>query len=191
MRALIIENQWDVDNDIKAFLKDHADMFTSVREELYCAHRHLEEFVPMIMESDAIIVASTFMDKDQLEDYVDAFLDGPFKDLPMKFYICNFVYHLTKWKRSWDSERELRGKIAQLVQNGREILCFSTSYGTGTTTDDFNYMNEDRERSVTGIHPLQYSKEHDIFYTADRYDTLECILKEENDAKERKAKKSV
>ncbi len=50
MKAIIIENEYTVDESILAFLKDNPNLFESVQEELYCLHRNTKYLVPENLE---------------------------------------------------------------------------------------------------------------------------------------------
>lgn len=63
MKAIIIENEYEVDESIQAFLKDNPSLFSEVQEELYCLHRDVRGLIPEILNNDAIITASTWMYK--------------------------------------------------------------------------------------------------------------------------------
>lgn len=67
MKTLIIENQYDVDPEIHGFVRDNRELFSKVTEMINAHNRDPEEVISKIVENEAIIVKSTFMDKEQLE----------------------------------------------------------------------------------------------------------------------------
>lgn len=184
MKGLVIENEFTVDESVQAFLKDNPTLFTEVDEQLYCLQRGLEEMKHYILENDAIIVASTFMYKDQLEDYLDAFLNPKFPK-KMTFYIHGLIRKLNGWKYDsiWSDEKELFEKVKQLMENGHKIYEFGEDYDAKEVVDDLNFSHKERSRHMYTEQTVKYSKEHDLFYTG-KYD-LKDLIKEFKNKKEK------
>jgi len=86
MKALIIENEYDVDSSIRAFLKDNPSLFESVNEQTFCKHREMMDLARFIHEADAIIIATTWMYKDQVIEYLD-FSDKKKEDIRGPFTV--------------------------------------------------------------------------------------------------------
>lgn len=93
MKGLIIENEYFVPAELEGFIKDNPELFPNgidvdVDVKTSCLHRKMEDIARFIPDADAIIVMSTFMYKDQLENYVAAFASGKFGK--KKFYCYRF-----------------------------------------------------------------------------------------------------
>lgn len=149
MTAIIIENEWTIDKSVKAFLKDNPDLFTHVIEEKYCLERDIKEILPGILESDAIIAASTWMYKDQLEDYLDKLLEISDRKT-YKVYVRFLTRNLNQWKfskHSWMRYPHLVEKIQKLLDKGFELYEFHEDYGTGFFKDELaEYPSIGREK---------------------------------------------
>lgn len=92
MKALVIENQYEVDLEIETFIDD-SDLFESVKYAIGSSHRNPKELVEYLEERDALVAASTFMDKDQLEEIAEliAKLEGK------KIFLHRFEDKLSEW----------------------------------------------------------------------------------------------
>lgn len=164
MKAIIIENEYEVDVDIQAFLKDNPTLFSEVQEELYCLHRSREELLPGIISSDAILVASTWMYKDQLEDFLDVFISG--KITPKEIFAHNITDTLNNWvKEGWKGEKQIMEKIFKMLDNGWIIYSFHKDYNNEKEVfDDLNCFNREEGRYPFTYIQVKYSKEHNFFY---------------------------
>jgi hypothetical protein len=196
MKAVVIENEYDVDNAVKAFVKDNPELFTEVKEFTFAQHRQ-EEIVETVLKSDAIIVATTFMYKDQVEDYLDAFLKPEF---PLKtIYVHTLLYRLNEWKRGWGEEKALFDKIKQVLKKGFKIYDFREDPdGKQDIMDGLNklqslFISEDEQnlhgRAKMIPFELKYSDEHDLFYIENRYYDLKNQIEDEQEELDRKAKR--
>lgn len=184
MKALIIENEWEVDTYVQAFLKDNPTLFESVQEELHCLSRGPEELVQYVLANDAIIVASTFMYKDQLEDFLDAFLDPKF---PVKKLFVHWITStLNKWKLGWTQEKDLFAKVKQLVKKGCIIYDFGEDNEKSYDIQDDLGFYKGSSRAITGYWEVYYSEEHDLFYTEHSYHNLKSEIEDESDEIKRK-----
>lgn len=163
MKGIIIENEYEVDDSILAFLKDNPTLFAEVQEELYCLHRGEKELIPYIIENDAIIVASTWMYKDQLETFLDGFL---LKEFPIKkIFVHDIVRVLNDWLySSYSSERTLVEKVINLINKGFEIFTFRSDYDSEEIFDDLNWFRKERNRFPYTYKKIKYSKEYNFFY---------------------------
>jgi hypothetical protein len=94
MKALIIENDYTIPGELKGFIKDY-DKFTTIREEVACKHRKLEDLARFLPEAEVLIIMSTFLDKYQLEEFVKALSSEVFGK--KKYFIDNLTYHLNNW----------------------------------------------------------------------------------------------
>lgn len=184
MKAIIIENEYDVDERIQAFLKDNPSLFESVQEELYCLHRSPEGLFQEVMKNDAIIVASTWMYKDQLETFLKAF-NNPQLTKTFSFYISDVLRTLNEWNdplESWRSEPELIQLILGLLKKGNKIYSFFENWDSDIEIiDDLNYMHSERKRNPYESWEVLYDEESNLFYLKDnKYYSLEEV---KNDTK--------
>lgn len=153
MKAIIIENEYEVDVNVQHFLQDYPDLFESVDEQLYCLHRSEEELIKRVMAADAIVVASTWMYKDQLEDFLDGFLTEGFP--PKKVFAYWISKTLNEWKfypESWRREPEIIEKIEALIKKGWEFYDYYSDWTA-------NYIPETASGAWTSTRlPLVYQK---------------------------------
>lgn len=175
MKALIIENEWEVDYSIQAFLKDNPKLFKSVQEELFCIKRPTEQFLPFILNNDAIIVASTWMYKDQLLEFVDGMLNPKFP--PKKIFAHWILNTLNRWKHGNMDERELFLKVKQLLEKGFELFDFDEGDRKKKIVDNLNWCKENISRSLYQHWKVEYSEKDDLFYT--KHWTLKYVKDDE------------
>lgn len=187
MKALIIENEYVPDESILAFIKDNPDEFESVQEELYCLHRSEKELLGYILKNDAVIVASTWMYKDQLRTFLKGLNDPKFPK-KISFYVHRFVRTLNEWKQDgWRGEKDLFAGIKLLLKNEHIIYSYEEDpEGDDSIYDDLNYSHEPRKRSKYIKFLLKYDKDSDLFYTDHQYYTLEKQIEDEKEESLRK-----
>lgn len=166
MKAIIIENEYAVDEYIQAFLQDHPDLFESVDEQLYCLHRSEEGLLEYVLEADAIVVASTWMYKDQLRQFLEGFTHP---DFPPKTIYCHWLSGtLNKWKHSrhsWEREEDIVKMIETLIERGWKFYEFSEDYGTEWIENTIPYARF-HQRQKTVYFPLEYDEETGYYYTS-------------------------
>lgn len=130
MKGLIIENEYRVDAEVLKFLKDNPTLFTEVTELICCLKRENSDIISEVLTHDAIIVASTFMYKDQLNDFLDMFLNPSF---PVKtIFINDIVSKLNNWKYCDDQlsqEPEIFEKVRLLLAKGTTIYNYFDGKG--------------------------------------------------------------
>lgn len=159
MKAIIIENEYTVDESILAFLKDNPNLFESVQEELYCLYRDTKSLVPEILKNDSIIAASTWMYKDQLEEFLDGFLSKGFPTMNIFAHrICNT---LNEWnKEGYLGEKELVSKVVKLLDEGFIIYDFyEDMYSDKSITDSLNIFHKEYIRVPYIYKKIFYNKE--------------------------------
>ena len=100
-KAIIIENDYEIDNMLRGFLKDNPNLFTEVDEQCACKHRPIEDISQYIPAADSIVICSTFMERRQFQQYVEAFATDVFGK-PFKFYIKGFTDELNNWSKTRD-----------------------------------------------------------------------------------------
>lgn len=169
MKGLIIENEYEVDGYIQCFLKDNPRLFESIQEELYCLHRGTESLLPEVLKNDAIIVSSTWMYKDQLDEFLDAFLNPKFPK-KMIFFVHWITRTINEWKNDsiWTTESQDRfNKIKKLIQSGNTIYDFSEDYDYKgpKIMDGLDGYSSKYGRDKYGYWEVKYSKKYDLFYT--------------------------
>ena len=176
--ALVIENEYDVDNQVKAFIKDNQDLFESVDEQCFCLNRSVEGLKSFIIKSNALIIASTFMYKDQLIEYLDLFLSPNFpSQLKYSFFVNDIVMKLNGWiyERPYSEETEIVNKVKQLMKAGHTIYSYS-DIGDQRVTDDLNIFYEEKERNTYVHNEVKYDEIENIFYTDHENSNLESEL---------------
>lgn len=93
MKALIIENQYQKDPEIDGLIKDHPDLFSDVKVITGSIHRKPEELFAEVRMHDALIISSTFMHKDQLEDMAELLAGIANK----KIFVRNLDSKIEEW----------------------------------------------------------------------------------------------
>ena len=175
MKALIIENEYEVDLQIQAFVKDHSDLFSEVEEHIASLHCDLEDIVPYILESDAILVASTWQYKDQLIEFTKAFASGKLGE--KKFYITRFCRDLNRWnekdefgfyKRNYiwpQTLEEIMPMFVKLIQE-QEVYSIESDYDSEYLSDGLDPLcrGGNNNRRPTIYHRISYNEEHDEFH---------------------------
>lgn len=183
MKAIIIENEYEVDERIQAFLKDNSLLFESIQEELYCLHRSPEGLFQEIMKNDAIIVASTWMYKDQLEQFLIGF-NNPQLTKTFNFYISDVLRTLNEWNdpQDWKREPELIKLIHNLLNKGNKIFSFNENWNSDVEIiDDLNFTHLERKRGLYKSWEVSFDEESNLFYLKDnKYYSLEEV---KNDTK--------
>lgn len=175
-KVLIIENEYDLDNSIQAFLKDNPGLFESVNQQTFCLNRKVEDLFRFVPEVDTIMIATTFMYKDQVISYCKKFLSLPNEtEYKFNFFVFRCCRTFNEWKsktESWQEEKELRELIIELLARGHKIYDYHEDHDKPSDIDDgLNYPIQ--FRSPYTYHELSYSYEHDVFYSkSDQYLTL-------------------
>lgn len=183
MKALIIENERSIEYSVKAFLKDNPDLFEDVDDEMYCLDRQTEDLLPKILASDALIVSSTWLYKDQLNDYLDAFLNPKFPK-KMKFYIHQFTWQVNDWQyndSTFMREPELFQKIKGILAAGHTIYDFFEDPKTRAGSDVIDNLNISHELHSRGKYvafEMKYSKREDMLYIPHEYYNLKSNIEE-------------
>jgi hypothetical protein len=187
LKALIIENEYEIPGEIKGFLKDNPHLFAEVKEELFCKERPLRDVARSLIDRDAIIVMSTFIYKWQIEEYIQAFAQGPLSHKPYKFFIFDFINDINEWnEKREDGSFNLSESfnylevnmvyLKRFVKQGRVFSIHEDHDSPETTRDTFwpgcsqllADPDEVRERSLWGYKKVCYSDENDQFYLEDQ-----------------------
>jgi len=162
MNAIILENEYQIDSNVLALLKSNPTLFTSVKEYICCKNRTLDELKQPILDCDAIVLASTFMYLDQLNEFLDAFLNPNFP--PKAIYVNDITGQLNMWKYS-DSdlfkEEEIFDKVRKLLAKGFKLYCNYDGMG-----------GLDKGRKV--VSEVQYSMINAVFYDDERDEEM-CV----------------
>ncbi len=100
LRALVIENHSEPTNTVRDFctnaLGDH--MFRRVEYWCNALHDTLELMMIGLLKSDAIVIQSQWLYKDQLEMFVNALVNHP--ELQKKQFVF-FIWHLLNTANDW------------------------------------------------------------------------------------------
>lgn len=163
MKAIVLENDWHPDVVIGGFLKDNPDLFESVDIQTYIKDRDPKSIIPNILVADAILVASTFIYKDQLEDFLDLFLSEGFPT--KKLYIQRAATQLNDWKTdpSWLHNEIYEEKTAKILEKGFELFDVREDHDTEFFEDEFVYFPGSKRNKYT-YYPVLYSKEIGCYY---------------------------
>lgn len=179
LKALIIENEFTIPKELKGFIKDNKQLFGTVMEEVACLHRPLEDIARFIIKADAILASSTWMYKDQLEMFVEAFVTQKFGK-PYKFYLHpGFCDQLNKWNKKtntgqyeyycyFDNCAKFVASIKKLVQE-QEVYDIKPDYEAGETKkDEFHQGILDNglkeKRFPYKAVRIAYDEKKDLFY---------------------------
>lgn len=136
MKALVIENQYEVDPEIEAFIDD-SDLFESIRYAIGSSHRKPEELVEYLQDREALIAASTFMNKDQLEEMAELIsnLEGK------KIFLHRFESKLEDWMKEehtyhfydWEKFKE----NLKLIFERNEVYSFEEDWDDKSIQDEY------------------------------------------------------
>jgi hypothetical protein len=183
LKAIIIENEYEVPGEIRGFIKDHPGLFSDVNEQCWCKDRDMRDVGRFIVDRDAVIVMSTFMYKWQLEQFVQAFAQGPFSEKEYKFFIFHFVMKLNDWnKKGEDGSYKqdfyfnhldiMLDYLKHFIKQGRVFSIQEDRDASSGVTDNYWWgcsgilsdPNEIRNRDPWCYKKVCYSEQHDIFY---------------------------
>jgi hypothetical protein len=115
LKALIIENEYVIPQEIKDFLKANRCLFTEVDVQLGALHRTLKDLSTFMEKADAIIAYSTFVYMDQLEMLTLYFEEQRKAGKVYKFYVHNIIYYLKRWRREYGENSRLVAAMINLV----------------------------------------------------------------------------
>lgn len=161
MKALIIENEYRIDEAVEEFLQDNLTLFENVTELVSCLARKEDEILHNLLTHDTYIVASTFTYSSQLEKFLELFLKPEF---PIKtLFVNNIVNRLNNWKYN---------KTAYL-RNYKVFDSVVKILEKGFILNDY-YEGED------GViySKVSFSKEDEIFYHSTISDATHSLNKE-------------
>ena len=97
MKAVIIENQFQIPEEVLRFINANPGLFSEVNEQIACSHRPFEDIARFVIDADALILKSSFMNKPQLEKFVEAFANGVFSKKEYKFFIYDSLAQFNNW----------------------------------------------------------------------------------------------
>lgn len=129
MKGFIIENEYKLEEALSKFRSWSIDigLFSDIEIQYSSLNMGMEMLVDDIIKADAIIVQSTWMYIDQLEEYVEAFLSG--KLGKKEFYIVGgYENHFTNNFDEFPSE--LVTLINQLCETYNVYEVYYDSYDT-------------------------------------------------------------
>lgn len=100
MKALVLENDFQIENCIKAFLKDKPGLFKEVEEFVCLNEFDSEDVVKRLITTDAVLLSSTFINIPQLTFFTKV-LNGPlFKNKKLNIYVWDLERHLSNWLKN-------------------------------------------------------------------------------------------
>jgi hypothetical protein len=175
LKGIAIENDFDIPGSLKGFIKDNPDLFEG--EVSIVSHaRHRPESILMALQkgANAIIVSSTFMYKDQLEDSVNLFNKS---DIPFTFFIEMGVQMLNKFLESRNGKPTAYGfqdydAFIQIVKTWvKQGLVFDIGhdvFAKDTIFDEYHGYEFDigvkRKRTPWIAEKVFYSEKYNLFY---------------------------
>lgn len=171
IKGLVIENDYTPDGSVRGLLKDHPELLADVKIVSYAKHRQQEIIQDLSGDRNTIIVASTFMYKDQLED-LTTFIRGLNKDV-----YCFVQYAESKmndwlYEPSWNISAfsdyfKFIENIKALVAKGLVFEIDEDDNSPITLHDDCHGLYgvyEDRDRKPWTLRQILYSDEHEVFH---------------------------
>lgn len=164
MKALIIENEYKVDGLVEAFIFDNPTLFEEVDEELYCTNRKIEGLLPSIMKCDAIVIASTWLNEDQVEQYLKH-LVILCQHKKITFYLSRISKQLNEWLSS-DYSFQRNEEVSELAKQLFELADIYEIY----EDYDSNYFEDDiqigfgSKRHLVKYSQVKYNKETNTYY---------------------------
>jgi len=99
MKALILENDYELTPHTNYFLSQHDHLFTGVKSILNCIHQPSDVLIRQILEVDAIIIDSQFHNKRQLEQLTHEFVGGHLHHKNYRFFIFDIINFCNEWAR--------------------------------------------------------------------------------------------
>lgn len=177
MKVLIIENQYELDESLQAFLKDNPDLFESVNEQTFCAQRPMRDLMQYIPEADTIMIATTFMESNQIMEYIEAFCAMSPEAPRYNFFVHRFVNTINDWGTKDSCQYnglDMRAGVIQLLQKGHKLYNFEDSR-EGPEIDDGLVHFGIGTRQKSTHHEIKYDEQSGLFYIPDheRYSLTE------------------
>jgi len=96
MKTLIVENQWELEEDMVTLLAQEPELFAGVTKHLH-AIQLPEETNKLIAQHDALLICTYFFHKRQLERLVSAFYAKAFGDKVYKVYARGLLGFMDTW----------------------------------------------------------------------------------------------
>jgi hypothetical protein len=179
-KVIIIENERDIVGSLKGFLKDNPDLFSETT--LVSQARHRPEAVGEKLKEgyNAIMVSSTFIYKDQLEDNVKLF-----SDLNLTFFVEHAVSSLNGLLSTFLGVPETYGSFKNYdtfiktvigwVEKGLVYSIVQDLYQSERIFDEFHgfstYENQWRGRWEYEL--VKYSEKFNMFFSGEEEDCLD------------------
>jgi hypothetical protein len=174
LKGLIIENDWHAPSCVLGLIKDNPELFKDVIT--IGQARHYPDEVAEALKGDinTIIVSSTFIYFEQLEDSVKLFQSI---NKPLYFIIEHANQKLNEWvstrygrvesEHNFDDYKTFITAVKSWVTEGR-VFDLTKDYKKGYTIHDElhgwsgNYESKDREPYTTDA--IHYSEKYNMFY---------------------------
>jgi len=178
-KAIIIENERDIVGSLKGFLKDNPDLFSETT--LVSQARHRPEAVGEKLKEgyNAIIVSSTFIYKDQLEDNVKLF-----SDLNLTFFVEHAVTSLNELISTFiglpkhrDNFKDYNTFITTIIEWVKKDCVYTITQDLTKPSKIFDEYHgwstyESQWRQKWEYKLVKYSLKYNIFYDEDEEDCL-------------------
>lgn len=123
MKVLVIENEMTLDDELKKFIEySEGNIFDEVEVQYAAQTMGMQFLAEQIQEADAILVQSTWMYKDQLYEYLKAFVSGQLG--VKKFYVSDvsgttwdyLVKDIADWERNEPQIYTLVQRLLELFE---------------------------------------------------------------------------
>jgi len=162
-KTIILENEYSVDDEVESFMEDFPQLFGEVEKLLGIQHSSFKTISRYIDEGDIVLFNSTFLYKDQLEEFMERFAKLPFK---ITFYVGNLEHHIEEWLDTpsfyWSDRTLLFTHLGRCFKRHR-IYTFKKDLETELVKDNHsNYTNKryrykvgrvsfDHEKKITNV----------------------------------------
>lgn len=149
-KALILENEYSVDDEVLSFMEDFPQLFGEKENLIGMLHSSFETVSKYINKDTIIVFNSTFRYKDQLEEFMEKFAKLPFK---VTFYVGNLEYHIEEWLDTasfyWSDRAEFLNNLARCFKR-HKIYTFKPDLESELVPDDKSHLREKRYRYKVG-----------------------------------------
>lgn len=175
MRTVIIENEYDVPEELQAFIDENPDTLGEIDLQIGARYRPVEDLAQYILQADAVALSSTFLYKDQLENFVKAFAVGPLSHRPLKFYVYSVTYRMNEWNEKredgsylnefqFDDMDTFINNLKRLLQV-HEVYSIEEDYQLPQDQPGFSYFGGATTRARLKAFRVSYIPERDLFYS--------------------------
>jgi hypothetical protein len=171
IKGLVIENEYTPDGSIRGLLKDNPELLADVKIVTYALHRQQEVVEELSSDRNPVIVASTFMYKDQLESLTKFIMS---LEKPIYCFVQYAQSKMNDWlyEPSWNksSFSDYDGFITNIKTLVSKGLVFEIDDDDDTSEiihDDLHGiygMHKDMDRKPWTLKQIFYSEKYAVFY---------------------------